>query len=1094
MQFICLFLLLVSLYGLMILVQKWLSVSYTQIPFVTLTSLLSVLYVAGLFGLLWHVSHLVFLTGLGYFALRFYKWTSCRHLADNNSLLPLAAFGVLYFISYFLWKNITFSEWDEFGWGIYTKIITTHDSLIAGYNDIPGADYPRISAILQYYFISFLSGGDFDEGTAIFAQTIIFSSAVPVFFSFRKHNPLLLVSIACCFYCLFYLFVLPICLIYNDSMLGLCWGMSVILYLINRNRDKAMLIITSICLFFLVQVKPIGIVFAFFTLFTVAIDEAFFSRVGPPAKLKKLGVLIAAVIVSWASWSAFKSYNGIAHSSVTLSLEAIYDFLSDPQDYQKATAENFLHSLIYTGGEQHKDGLIERFAHPFAFSNFSLSPLGWAFIFAIFMFLCCLIGNTSRDVFRQRRRHIALTMSLIVVLSMYVCLLLFFYMTTFSYYEAVRLASFGRYLGTAYLGIFLILFFTVTKNKGLLFAFVVLIFLFTPFSVLKSSASRHKHIEDFYGKVDPVIEKLKKDSESKTLVIDQGGNRYIQTLFFFRAFPLNTSLHVWSSVHPEWRDDWGIWQAHFSPNNFGRLLREYDYLVIWNDTAFWERYGDAVKRSQLKAVWALNDDRLAKINVDTIGVAASYRSVVAGDPIIRSDFDVYLDENVLSYLKVPCTDADTEGHFFLLSYPEHLERGRYDNTAFYFFEKGVRVDDKCIAQVALPAYEIDSFRTGQWVPYKGVAWEAAYHLRIEDKALALFGAVASSEPIIDSVFDVYPHRDKLIYFKEPCLPADTQDPFYLHLIPADEHDLPADRRADGFDRYNFVFQQYGMHFDGKCMALVPGPQYEIARIRTGQYVFDSEQRYISNWNREAVTRAGSEPKRDVATPIMSPPVPPRLKWTMGGNGEVALQWWTASDLDRGTIEKHQYRYSTDGGATWSNWTDIAGIEEVRKRFYYLETGLTSGTSKTGFNILQRLGFYYLVTGLTNGAEYTFQVRAENHAGTSGPSASGSTIPRADVPKTVRDFAAAAGNGRVTLTWANPNDTTITGYQYDLHRPRSEGGWTSMQQIPGSDATTTSCTVTGLTNDSLYVFIMQVLNRNGSSPKSRRIAVIPTASE
>ena len=239
MEFIYLFLLLASLYGLMILVQKWLSVPYTQIPFVTITSLLSVLYVAGLFGILWHVSHLVCLTGLGCLALHLYNAprTFCRRLADRDSLLPLAAFGVLYFLSYFIWKDITFSVWDEFWWGIFTKIITTHDSLIAGYNEITNKDYPRISAILHYYVILFLRRGDFDEGTAIFAQTIIFLSAVPVFFA-KKYNPLLLVLIACCFFCLFYLFVLPICLIYNDSMLGLCWGMSVILYLINRNRDK----------------------------------------------------------------------------------------------------------------------------------------------------------------------------------------------------------------------------------------------------------------------------------------------------------------------------------------------------------------------------------------------------------------------------------------------------------------------------------------------------------------------------------------------------------------------------------------------------------------------------------------------------------------------------------------------------------------------------------------------------------------------------------------------------------------------------------------------------------------------------------------
>ena len=1089
MQFIYLLLFLASLYGLMILTKKWLSVPYFQIPFITVMSLMSVLYIAGLFGLLWYVSWLVFLAGLGCFVLSLYNepWTFFCRLADNHSLLPLSIFGILYLISYFLFKNTYFSVWDEWGcWGIMTKIITTHDSLIAGYNHIPRMDYPQITTILQYYFILFLSGGEMNEGTTIFAQTIIFFSAVPVFLFFRKYNILLLVLITCCFCCLFWLFVQPIPLIYNDSVLGLCWGMSVILYLINRKQAKVGLIITSICLFSMVQVKPIGLVFAFSTIFIVAIDEAFFFKVRLPVKLKRLCLLIAVVLVSYASWSAFKSYSGVTHSSFVFDLEWIYDSLADPKDYQKTTAENFLYSLIY----QHKDRYIEkisvgRFAHPSAFLDFSLSPLGWAIIFAIFMFLCCFIGNTSQKI--QRSRHITLTICLIVVLSMYTCLLLFFYMTIFQEYEAVRLASFNRYLGTVYVGIFLVLFFFLLENKGLLFAFIVLIFLFTPISDLKSSVlDKGRWTKKFYEKVDPVIEEINKDRESKILVIDQGGYGYIPNILRYRAFP---ALTGWLSVHPEGRDDWGIWQHHFSAERFGQILRgfDYDYLIVYNDTEFWEHYGDVVKQEKLKAVWALTNDKFAKVNIDTIGLAAAYPSIAAGEPIIRSDFDVYLDAGILSYIKEPCDVTDTEAHFFLdiispdennlldiifpdeNDLPDHRRQDRYDSTSFQFGKKGVRFDEKCIAQVQLPAYEIISIKTGQRAQNRSVAWEATYDFNIDGILATLFGTIARNQPAIDSVFDVYLRKDKLVYLKGPCTPDDTEEGFYLHLIPADEHDLPADRRPDGFDSYDFVFQQYGMHFDGKCITSVPLPQYEIARIRTGQYIFDRKRRYISSWNEEAVVSVGSGPKRGAVTPpIMSPPISPRIQWVASGNGEVALQYLEASYLDSGTIEKHQYRYSTDQGTTWSNWTDIAGNEEVRRPFYYL------------------------VTELTNGTEYTFQVRVENHAGTSGPSVSKSATPRA-VPKVVRNFAVSAGNGQAILTWANPNDTTITKYIYDMRHPRF-GGWTGARDIPGSNASMTSYTVTGLANDSLYVFTMRAVNSTGASPKTRRISVIPTASK
>ena len=48
-----------------------------------------------------------------------------------------------------------------------------------------------------------------------------------------------------------------------------------------------------------------------------------------------------------------------------------------------------------------------------------------------------------------------------------------------------------------------------------------------------------------------------------------------------------------------------------------------------------------------------------------IGYINEYQSIVSGEPVIRSTFDLYLTENRLTYVKAPCARADTEARFFL---------------------------------------------------------------------------------------------------------------------------------------------------------------------------------------------------------------------------------------------------------------------------------------------------------------------------------------------------------------------------------------------------------------------------------------------
>ena len=106
----------------------------------------------------------------------------------------------------------------------------------------------------------------------------------------------------------------------------------------------------------------------------------------------------------------------------------------------------------------------------------------------------------------------------------------------------------------------------------------------------------------------------------------------------------------------------------------------------------------------------------------------------AGDPVARSTFDVYLGEGKLTYLKQPCALADTKAKFVVHvipadpdDLPAHRKWYGYDNFGFYFDQRGVRLDDKCIMTIRLPDYAISRIRVGQWISAANrTIWEATF--------------------------------------------------------------------------------------------------------------------------------------------------------------------------------------------------------------------------------------------------------------------------------------------------------------------------------------------------------------------------------
>ena len=129
------------------------------------------------------------------------------------------------------------------------------------------------------------------------------------------------------------------------------------------------------------------------------------------------------------------------------------------------------------------------------------------------------------------------------------------------------------------------------------------------------------------------------------------------------------------------------------------------------------------------------------------------------------------------------------------------------------------------------------------------------------------------------------------------------------------------------------------------------------------------------------------------------------------------------------------------------------------------------------------------SGLTNGREYRYHLRAVNGNGASvGAPASGppwfvKAVPSAP-PAAPTGLAASAGVASVTLTWNDPGDSSITHYEYNVnHNATGTGnltGWSAWETVPGSGASTTSHTFSGLAGGREYRYHLRAVNGNGPS--------------
>lgn len=193
----------------------------------------------------------------------------------------------------------------------------------------------------------------------------------------------------------------------------------------------------------------------------------------------------------------------------------------------------------------------------------------------------------------------------------------------------------------------------------------------------------------------------------------------------------------------------------------------------------------------------------------------------------------------LAYIKQPCHPEDLRGRFFLEVTPANTKdlpplfrRAGRDRVLFEPRDDFGLFEETCLFRVPLPPYPVRSIRTGRFDgDFPG--WEMRARLDLHTLRRAL-DAASGATPAGPGFFDVHLRGRTLTYVRTPCAAADTVDRFLLHVTPARPWSLLRHRSA-GFANLDFGFDEHGAHLNGDCVATRTLPDYEIARVATGQF-------------------------------------------------------------------------------------------------------------------------------------------------------------------------------------------------------------------------------------------------------------------
>jgi hypothetical protein len=519
-----------------------------------------------------------------------HRKSSMRLLITSGSLLFIALSSILILHN----CGRMFSAWDEFThWGLSAKNMFALDSFAIGSKaNTIFQDYPPAMSLLQYFFN--LYDKVFMEAYVILANAIFSISLLIAMFPVRRKtnwmaSPLF---IGLCGLAVLVFFPNHFEQVYVDGILGILFAFLAIRAFDTEPWDSWRIAEFAMGCAVLTLVKASG--------FFLALLSAALLLANPEMrKLKRIGIPFLSVLFAKLTWSMIVAGLDKHFDIASIPIKDITTFLAgNAPAYRYETIRNFF--AMFT-------------QKPMILFDQEINILGFPISYCIYaLFVFALIGLLSHKLNRPiKRRNTILLVFLLIGCIGYVTSLLFMYLFTFSPYEAVRLASYTRYLGTFFLALTLILFYRIAdvyarsihvclagifKRKAIALLVLVLVLSASIFIYPKAKTfliswrftqtirAPYTQIEKYQSLFTP---------EDKIYLIAQHTNGYAFWILRYNLTPIRTQniYGSWSLGGPY--DATDVWYRDITPQAFKEeLIAGYAYVYIYKyDERFIAQYG-----------------------------------------------------------------------------------------------------------------------------------------------------------------------------------------------------------------------------------------------------------------------------------------------------------------------------------------------------------------------------------------------------------------------------------------------------------------------------------------------------------------------
>jgi hypothetical protein len=508
----------------------------------------------------------------------------------------LAIFLTLGLFSFLLTRGMQLSSWDEFShWGTIVKATYLYDA-VGPYNPVTldFRSYPPSLSLFEYFVTKL--GGPWLEGNIFFAyQLIIWSLFTPFLaqLTWRRWGRVIVVVPLMFIAPLAFFNSLNVTLI--DPLLGMLFGYALAIAYVGNILQWRLALHVGLAIFMLTLAKDAG------TFMAALVVVLFLIR------------LFAAKKTSpdeW-SWRRFTVLGSIPALSLVASNQSwaalVRERVASPAFSGPIDVAAFF-GAFRGDGPAYWQEILSTFG--FGVSNYPINPGGSFAVPQLQLILLFAVVLVVLEIMVSRRMGRKFGIALIGVATsgaiVYTIGLLALYLFRFGEWEAVRLASYERYLGTYWAGVVLCVALVTIwlvagaasseqvqglkrKIEGLpemVLAGVVFLSIFALSPVQKLAeffANPHGYSSQVRSQFEPVLEQAKQAGikrGDKVWIIAQHTTGFEYWILRYSLMGSDVNLSGWSIGSPSSEED--IWTVAKTAEEWASDLREFDYVLFFD--------------------------------------------------------------------------------------------------------------------------------------------------------------------------------------------------------------------------------------------------------------------------------------------------------------------------------------------------------------------------------------------------------------------------------------------------------------------------------------------------------------------------------